>query len=361
MYGRIYGMNAYGDDIINTDFYRYNEGITYYMMGEAGVPIYFELTPYFNTDEFTLTLSEFVATGLDQTTPQLITYSEDPQYFVFNGLPGGVFNLILSTTEYISLDLRYFGNYLEMPMGTQNIGGGESVTIQQFMPYGQVFFLEINNGTLDGEYTIEWESVSIPTVTEGNPIVINSVTYNQQYFEIVVTEPSNLEIEFLSNSSAYLYGEILDSNGWYEGSLGGSVDDVNPYVVPVFLTNGSYYVRFYTDMDVSVTVSITAIPMPVIYTQQEVFVEITDGQDRIMVFMPNVSADYVFYSYNNSNDPYITVYDTNGYEIAYNDDQSDLNFELHMWLEAGQTYIIHFGDYGYNETYNVMVDQVYYD
>lgn len=73
-------------------------------------------------------------------------------------------------------------------------------------------------------------------------------------------------------------------------------------------------------------------------------------------FIPNISSSYIIESSNSSGDPYVVLYDSNGTQLASNDDSSDNgnNFKLIYTLNAGTKYYIKvYHHSNYTDTANI--------
>lgn len=80
------------------------------------------------------------------------------------------------------------------------------------------------------------------------------------------------------------------------------------------------------------------------------------------VFTSDETAEYVLNSFYNEEDddidPFVTIYDEDGYEIANGDDTGleDLNFTVRFVAEAGQVYYIELASFLGDDSFDIMIE-----
>lgn len=79
------------------------------------------------------------------------------------------------------------------------------------------------------------------------------------------------------------------------------------------------------------------------------------------VFTSDETAEYVLNSFYNEEDddidPFVTIYDEDGYEVANGDDTyEDFNFAVRFVAEAGQVYYIEVASFNGDDSFDIMIE-----
>ena len=110
--------------------------------------------------------------------------------------------------------------------------------------------------------------------------------------------------------------------------------------------------------------SITAFADYPVLTEGELHgINIVEAFDETVtfVFTSEETTEYVLCSYYNGEDdeidPYVTIYDEDGYEVAYGDDtDEDYNFVVKFVAEAGVVYYIEVGSFNGDDSFDIMLE-----
>ena len=110
--------------------------------------------------------------------------------------------------------------------------------------------------------------------------------------------------------------------------------------------------------------SITAFADYPVLTEGELHgINIVEAFDETVtfVFTSDETTEYVLCScYNGEDDeidPYVTIYDEDGYEVAYGDDtDEDYNFVVKFVAEAGVVYYIEVGSFNGDDSFDIMLE-----
>ena len=89
---------------------------------------------------------------------------------------------------------------------------------------------------------------------------------------------------------------------------------------------------------------------------------VNEVEDTVtFTFQSDKTAEYVLCSYNNEEDddidPYVTIYDEDGYEVAYGDDTyEDFNFVVRFTVQAGAVYYIEVASFNGDDSFDIMLE-----
>ena len=160
------------------------------------------------------------------------------------------------------------------------------------------------------------------------------VSYNGDTYRFCVERYlTGPETEVYQAISALQVGDIVDIEGflyWYEG--------VNTQITAVSKHE-------FVGEDV--------------YVDSSKYVSVSEN-GTVFRFIPQYSGTYNIYSYNNSGDPFVYLYDEYWNQLEYNDDgNGGGNFRLQYYFVAGETYYINVCAYNYrNASYWFVVESL---
>ncbi|MBP5773082.1 MAG: Ig-like domain-containing protein [Eubacterium sp.] len=114
--------------------------------------------------------------------------------------------------------------------------------------------------------------------------------------------------------------------------------------------------KFTVKGDMTVTATVNATPAPVTEIYEGTTAVTSQDEYTYFTFVPTSTAEYRFYSSDSTGDPLLRVYDENGKEIAYGDDDDNYDFNFTVDLTKGKTYYLRYYDYdGIGETMNLNI------
>ncbi len=346
-----YIVDRYVDDNMETHFY---------LDAAIGVPFFFEIVVHEWSSPLTIEISEFMATSLEMDVAATVPSSTSAQYYAFTVPTGGPYTIELTSTQDITFDLRHFGNRGDLQNGSFEIIANDTLYLTNFLAPNQVYILEVTNMTDTVTFDITLTGYAAQTVTLINDASIPVTADHEYFFELVIDEHSLYQIDFTTTAETWILGDVLKTDGEYIYGFSNAVDLAEGFHPEYYFVPGTYFVRFSVNADVTIDVGLQILETPVAHLDEELFIEIQGYTDVIMLFTPNVSGEYMIYSYSSEpSDPYIEVFDMNGYAFMYDDNSGEgLNFEVYTYLESGQTYAIHFSNYDDMVSYNARIELV---
>ena len=158
----------------------------------------------------------------------------------------------------------------------------------------------------------------------------------------------------------YLNYELLPEGCFYETVTFSSSDEeivsVNDYGQYFMLSPGTAVLTATSATGITASCTITVRQPETVGCDEPVTVY-GEERERRLLFTPETTGWYGFYSTGDSIDTVGRLLDAEGVELAYNDDGEGYNFLIKEWLEEGRTYILRvdWGNYDEGRTAQLQV------
>lgn len=360
-----YGMEAFLDLAETKANFDYMSSNFYYL---PRVKPIFE--PYYIED-----VGDYQIAFVGITTPETITEDTAPIFKDENGnfiygfpvFPGGMTNEILYETIQESVDeAKTNGADIVVAVGhtgiTETTDGWTTSDIIANTSGIDYFIDGHSHDIIESESYENKNNEEVILTTTGSEFdYFGAMTiYGDGSADFELIDPDTIELETMSTDAidAYntVYGLIDDYNNNFDAFGHEFVDSICKNC-GVSCTHKDF------NYDEICDICDKAVPMTVAELNVWDTVYIPEEDATVTVkFIPEASGEYAVVSDNGGNDdyidPYVYIYNADGDEIAYNDDdtyENTYNFYCEFEAEAGETYYVEFSCYDGNVEYDYVV------
>ncbi len=342
------------------DYNLYDNERSIYVEGVVGTTIYIEISTH-DTDAFTLLVRDYDATVVDVDTSQTVVDNTMKQSFVFTVDTGAYYDLRLTSTENMNFDLYFGENDAVFQNANFEINNESFIANVTFLRPNVLYRIEVNNMSIGSTFDFIVEPTMNESLDELTPVVQSVSTDEQYVYSLSILEAGLYDITYEADIDVWFWDEMYNEDGRFISSISGDIYTDQSYHREAYLTPGTYYVAYSVSDNATVTLSLSELVVPEVYSEQSFYVELMHPDETyIAEFTPGVSGEYHIYSFSfeNEYDPYITIW-LGDVEHNYDDDSGDaLNFDVIDHFDAGMTYTIYINMYDEEAMFDVMIEHV---
>jgi len=261
--------------------------------------------------------------------------------------------------------VRYYNN--------PNGGGYYSISNNSYRSVGleaeAVIYIKI------GGDTEESTTILIENAMQNKGTMVMDTTYSVDVKEgckwlYTFTAPETAYYEFYSDNNTVgdPYGELYSTNGNYLSSNYDSGEDNNFWIKYYMSAGQTVVLRASGESSTAATYDVhvryfvpNIVDAGMLEVDETHFVDVESGSKWRYTFVAPETAEYIFYSDNNSGDPRAELHDAYGNVIGDDDDGGDSNnFQITHELTGGETYYLYVFGFADNAAqYDVHVEYYY--
>ncbi len=294
----------------------------------ASVTVEVEMPPYISLEELTI-----------------VSVTEDAPYVDFAFVPeeSGYYQAVAHGNYFIEIFESSAGNIASGSYSDE--AGGTSAGA--YMEAGKTYYIKTGSDErVEASYSFGILPAAVAESIEIEVGAYRGVLVGEEIFLRAVAVPD---------------GTVLGDLEWSVSGDGVSFESAGEFAWLTFAEEGSATVTVENPAGLSASVTLETMEIREIALDEIVDVDVADtedfGLDAVFSFVPEESGSYVFMSTGDGPDPVGDIRG-NGVDVG-NDDSNGLDFAVHAYLTAGETYLLFASSHSGEGSYSVSIKRSY--